>query len=133
MGNRANVFFVDDETESQGLVGIYLYSHWMGLDLQRAVLEVLQGPVARRRWGDPSYLHRIIIHNLLADHGDASSDTGFGLSTFLTDNSYPILVIEADKQEVRLMTEGDERSQSAAPLAKATFESCDTLLGMIRD
>lgn len=87
MGDRGNIYVVDRDPAC----GIYLYSHWGGATLPSWLGETLQTPAARGRWGDSAYLTRIIC---TAMFGDAVGPTGFGVSTFLSDNEYPITVLD---------------------------------------
>lgn len=94
MGDRANIFVVDkapaaaDNTE---LHGIYLYTHWKGYHWPELLRQALATPDARRRWSDAPYLVRIVARELFAS---ATTDTGYGISTVLTDNEYPITILD---------------------------------------
>lgn len=91
MGDRGNIYVVDQDPAH----GIYLYSHWGGSDLPKWLAVTLQTPAARGRWGDgwsdSAYLTRIICSAMF---GDAVGPTGFGVSTFLSDNEYPITILD---------------------------------------
>lgn len=97
MGDRANIVVL----QNGGAEGaIYLYTHWSGHRLPEELAAGLKK--GEDRWGDEAYLGRILFQTLL--EGD-DSNTGFGLSTYLTDNSYPLLVVDDSKREVRVVRE----------------------------
>jgi hypothetical protein len=98
MGDRVTVA-VQDQGER-----VYLYGHWSGYEMP----ETLRVALARReRWDDPPYLTRIIFSTMTA--GSEKDATGFGISTWPQDYEYPLLVVDCDKQEVRLEAIGDSR------------------------
>lgn len=92
MGDRANIVVL----QGRDLPPVVLYTHWTGYSLP----ETLQAALAKKwRWDDHAYLTRIIFDMMTeASHDE---ETGFGISTGLPDNSYPLLVVDPDKQEVR--------------------------------
>ena len=107
MGDRANVFMVDQKPDSTGLVhGIYLYTHWNGYRWPEMLREALDSPVARGRWEDEQYLARIIVDQLFADLRDR--ETGGGISTVRGDNSYDIIVLDMLNQRVAFARQGEE-------------------------
>lgn len=104
MGDRANVYVVDEKPEH----GIYFYTHWSGEDWPERLRSALAS--ARNRWDDPQYATRILASVMFADiHGE---ETGGGISTFLGDNSYPILVVDFTDGTVHLAKAGSERDKS---------------------
>ena len=88
MGDRSNIVI----QESNGN-RIYLYGHWMGEDSIRVVREVLS---RRDRWNDESYLARMLFEKMI--QGNVDSSTGFGISTYMCDNEYPLIVLEPATQ-----------------------------------
>ena len=88
MGDRSNIVV----QESNGN-RIYLYGHWMGTDSIRIVGDVLS---RRDRWNDESYLTRMLFEKMIEN--DRGSSTGFGISTYMCDNEYPIIVLEPATQ-----------------------------------
>lgn len=103
MGDRANIFLVDQRRDDL-VHGIYLYTHWNGYRWPEALRDGLEE--ARSRWGDEPYSARIIIQKVFADID--GSATGGGVSTFLCDNAYPILVCDLVNLTVSYAKEGDE-------------------------
>ncbi|MEE8241509.1 MAG: hypothetical protein V3R16_09600 [Nitrospirales bacterium] len=93
MGDRANIVILDD-FGSGGEV--WLYGHWSGEryedDLRRALAK-------RWRWGDPSYLARIVFEEMIK--GNEGTENSFGISTSMGDNEHLILTVDCDKKEVR--------------------------------
>lgn len=87
MGDRANIVVDGQYTDP-----VFLYTHWCGY----AVPGILQAALkrGRGRWGDTSYLTRIIFCDLIGD--DTEGLTGFGISTRITDNEHPLLYVLDD-------------------------------------
>lgn len=99
MGDRGNIAVRQDkETNAQ----IWLYTHWGGThlpqDLQSALTK-FQG-----RWNDDSYLTRNILSEMIPD-SQIHEETGFGISTRITDNEHEILVVCVESQTVFLIEE----------------------------
>ena len=74
MGDRANVFV--RETRKEGVVGVYLYTHWAGRELAQTVYDALTR--GRDRWDDGQYLTRIIFEEMIDE--DRMGLTGYGIS-----------------------------------------------------
>jgi hypothetical protein len=105
MGDRGNIYFVDQCDEDGSTSGIYMYSHWTGSDLPWVLQEALKR--GRSRWNDIQYLPRIIFCEMVK--GDVESETGFGLSTRIGDNGNPIVRVDCYRQLVDFVAEGDEQ------------------------
>jgi len=71
MGARINFVFKDREDKP----AVVLYSHWGQDEWQRDLAMALDH--ARPRWGDESYLTRMVISYLIQD--SVLSETGFGI------------------------------------------------------
>ena len=91
MGNRANIVVKEDEKDS----GVYFYTHWGGYNLPIILQDALK---RKERWYDHSYLARIIFCEMVKDEIDG--ETGYGISTCLTDNENPIITVQVDIQNV---------------------------------
>jgi hypothetical protein len=100
VGDRANIYLVDTKDEAHG---IYLYTHWGGYEYPESLRQALIA--GQSRWGDESYLNRIIISRVVTDH---DSMTGAGVSTQMCDNEYPILVCDTLQSTVAFATPGLE-------------------------
>lgn len=98
MGDRANVAVQENGKR------VYFYTHWDGVAMPSVVQAALQR--GKSRWHDPSYLARIVFCEMVR-HAHFDDTTGFGISAEPGDNSYPFIVVDCDKQEVRF--EPDER------------------------
>lgn len=96
MGDRGNIC-IRERGKS-----VYLYTHWGGSNLIYAAHKALS---KRWRWGDPAYLARIVFDEMTV--GRHGSETGYGISTQICDNEWPIIIFDTDKQEVRF--EEDDR------------------------
>lgn len=92
MGDRSNIVVKQfDGTR------VWLYGHWMGEDSINVVRSVL---ARRERWGDAAYLARMLFNEMTKD--DATGSTGYGISTYMEDNEYPVIVLDPETQTVVL-------------------------------
>jgi hypothetical protein len=115
MGDRANVAILSysaspvthyGKPEVEGEVdAVVLYTHWGGTDLP---IDVQTALTRRERWDDPAYLARIVFCRMI---GDSLEDgTGFGITAnSLSDNSYPILVLDCQTERIASRNEDDWR------------------------
>jgi hypothetical protein len=94
MGDRANIIV------NQGDSGkIYLYTHWNGYRLP----EILMNALGREeRWDDEPYLTRIIASEVIRESGGIDSETGSGITTYMTDGEYAVIEVSVDKQTVSM-------------------------------
>lgn len=106
MGDRANVVVVDNGER------VYLYTHWSGHDLPDTVRRALVR--GEGRWTDAPYLTRIIFCEMIGKDGGEGT-TGFGISTRIGDNEYPIIVVDCDAQQVFAEAEGSFEIRGEAP------------------
>ena len=95
MGDRSNIIIEDDKDK------VYLYGHWMGHSHIAILATALDR--ARDRWTDASYIARVIFCDMV--RGDLDGTTGYGISCRMCDNEYPLLILNCNKQTVRLETE----------------------------
>lgn len=95
MGDRANVHSYSKEG------GIYLYTHWGGHDLPIVLQDALRR--GESRWNDEPYLNRVIFCEIVK--GDEEGLTGYGISTFISDNEHPIIEVDNDAQTVTIGTQ----------------------------
>lgn len=112
MGDRGNVYVTSTATEGYtadefqaGARGIYVYAHWYGSELPTMVRDALKA--GKGRWTDDSYLTRILIDQITKSGRD--EETGFGVSLKITDNEYPITIVDVGAQQVAWASEGNER------------------------
>ena len=120
MGNRSNIYIQDGRAND---MGVYIYSHWGGLEHLQNGLDALASPLAQERWRDSDYLTRIIVQHILDLEGKSS--TGFGIAATFGDNEHDILVIDTVNQTVALVPEGLERHRIPDGIP---FENCLELL-----
>ena len=118
MGDRANIAI-----EQGDGTRVWLYSHWGGTEMPETLQAALR---LRERWDDRTYFARIVFQTML---GGNTGTTGFGISTRLTDNEYPILVVDCDKQTITMEDEPDgSRAQWHPSVGKSwTFEAFTAL------
>jgi hypothetical protein len=100
MGDRANVCVKDSYRED--VPSVYFYTHWGGSELFHTVQNALS---RKQRWDDGPYLARIIFCTMIKEANSWDDETGFGISTGLCDNSYPVIVVDPNKQIVGLAKE----------------------------
>ena len=96
MGNRANINVRDNKQDH----GVYLYTHWDGSQLPILLQETLN---KKERWDDTSYLTRMIFSTMIKY--DINGTTGYGISTYLTDNENPLIYVYIDKQTITINDE----------------------------
>ena len=72
-----------------------MYTHWGGYDLPIILQDALK---RQKRWSDTSYLTRIIFCKMVKNH--IEEETGYGISTILTDNNNPIIEVNIENQTV---------------------------------
>lgn len=99
MGDRGNI--VVRQAPKTNRDDVWFYGHWSGYQLEETVRTAL---ARNARWDDPSYLARIIFNDF---QGDNRGETGFGISTTIGDNSYPIIVVDQPGKMVRTVNEDD--------------------------
>lgn len=106
MGDRANVAILTEQYQEP----VIFYTHGKGHELPDAVESAIAK--SQPRWGDDAYASRIILHNVMTDLADPGSETGAGITVgILTDNEYPVLVVDVPRQRVRCVSEGDARAR----------------------
>ena len=102
MGDRGNIYIVQHPGDA-GAGGIYLYTHWGGSQIARTVQCALLRGGDRSR--DEPYLARIIFSEMT--YGRELETTGFGMSSYLTDNEYDIVVVDSSSLRVGLAHESE--------------------------
>lgn len=91
MGARSNIAIIQGDGTR-----VWLYGHWMGdQSLTHAVAGLRSG-----RSDDDAYLARVIFSSMVKD--DIDGETGFGITTSITDNEYPVIVIDPGNASVWL-------------------------------
>lgn len=93
MGDRANIKFIEENGGT-----LFFYTHWHGFEYMKEALR--RALSLRERWDDDSYLARIIFCEVVK--GADNKTTGFGLSTYETDNENPIIEVNAKNQTVTI-------------------------------
>ena len=108
MGDRSNIVVMQDNNQS-----VWLYGHWMGEDAISIVGEVLN---KKLRWTDAPYLTRMLFSRMTENAYD--EETGFGISTAMQDNEYPIIILNPRTQEAWLEEYiwGEGRSEVITPV-----------------
>ena len=101
MGMRQNIKMVyrdslvddTDKSATNEADVIYIYSHWDGEDGESLMKSNLRHALVkgRERWGDESYLARIIFQGII---GKDEGITGYGLSPYEIGSNYPTIVVD---------------------------------------
>ena len=114
MGDRANIAIEQGDGSR-----VWLYSHWGGYDMPETLQRALK---LRERWDDTPYFARIVFSTMVAN--GSSPTTGYGITTRMTDNEYPILVVDCTGQIVKIEDEPERsRAESRPCIGKFwTFE-----------
>lgn len=116
MGDRANLQF---RSENQ-TIGIY--GHWVGTDIAKAAVAVVESPTFQKRVGDDAYATRIGVQIALKELGsDEEDEHGFGLyvGNECPDNDgYEIVVVNVDTGKIEVDGEVFDKP-TAATVAKA--------------
>jgi hypothetical protein len=92
MGDRSNIVIKQHDGNR-----VWLYGHWMGADSINVVRDTL---AHRERWSDAPYLARMLFNRMTL--GQEQGDTGYGISTYMCDNEYPVIVLDPETQTVVL-------------------------------
>jgi hypothetical protein len=109
MGDRGNIAVLQHGDSKDAPEQVWFYTHWSGSEIEQTLRTAL---ARRQRWSDESYLARIIFCELVK--GSENEETGFGISTGLSDNEYPILVCDVPNQRVYFIDE-DELDAGKVP------------------
>jgi hypothetical protein len=111
MGNRGNIVVRGSGSQ------VFLYTHWQGYEVPGLARIAL---AKRQRWDDPQYLARIIFDTMT--HGRHGEETGFGITSVICDNGYPLLIVDCDKQQVFLEGDGEAYHAPGAEAKSLSFE-----------
>lgn len=96
MGDRGNIVFVQNNGQE-----IYFYTHWSGCELPSILKDALIR--GKDRWDDEPYLTRIIFCEMIKD--DVLGITGYGITTYETDNNHANLIINPTEQKIKWKNE----------------------------
>lgn len=114
MGDRGNIVIKQNDRD-QSAPYLYFYTHWSGSDIPQIVQSALKR--GKDRWDDEQYLARVVFCELVKD---CAMDTdGYGISTYMGDNEHDFIVLDAKKQTVSVVKEGDP---GAGPKKSWSFE-----------
>lgn len=84
---------------------VYLYTHWRAHELTTVVADGLANGISR--WGDESYLNRILFDTLTGLEGQTE---GFGIATWCPGDAYLKITVDHERQTVQVFSRdfGDE-------------------------
>lgn len=106
MGERGNIVIVQGADE--GKTPIYFYTHWKGYKLPEIVQSAFKKAIREHRLGDSAYLNRIVFCELVGEK-EFNETTGYGISQYICDNNYNLLVIDHDVEKVYFTEEDGTR------------------------
>lgn len=112
MGDRGNIVMKQRKPKDSFL---YFYTHYSGSDIASITQNALKR--GKDHWSDEQYLARIVFCELVKD--DIEGTHGFGISTYMGDNEHDFIVLDAEKQTVSCVREGDP---AATPKKSWSFE-----------
>lgn len=98
MGDRRDVVFEFGEGKT-----VVLYSHWQGSTLQETLAEALNSNAARSRYGDPSYLCRILISQIIGEQWEGALNWGISPEP-CGDAQHDPIVVDLVTRQVRIGT-----------------------------
>lgn len=126
MGDRANIVMREGTNE------LYFYSHWCGYKMKQIAAKGIDRAIQAGRIGDYAYASRVIFCEVLKEcsqdpDGALNESTGVGLSPFLTDGEYPLIIVNLDNCSVDI----DDKSWSYPEFIKEfrATNSTDDLQG----
>jgi hypothetical protein len=127
MGDCGNVVFPSEAGN------LFLYTHMRGTDLPLIVKRAL---ALQARWDDPPYLARIVFEHMIeVREAGAYRWLGFGISLEISDNNWPLLVLDCASRKVRFCSVGQYGANAVGPERwKSDFAdyvgSCDEALSL---
>lgn len=104
MGDRGNIVVLQSGYKKEDNDQIWLYTHWGGSETPNELKKALAE--CPGRWRDDTYLARIILMRMVPESMH-HEETGWAISTRITDNEHKILVVDAPNQRVFLMDQDD--------------------------
>jgi hypothetical protein len=117
MGDRSNIVVKQYDGSR-----VWLYGHWMGEDSINVVRDTL---AQKERWSDAPYLTRMLFSRMTQDN---VGSTGYGISTYMCDNEYPVIVLDPESQTVSLEDApfGEEMKRITPSVPFSQFIACGT-------
>ena len=91
MSDKGNILVKHNAEDS----GVCLYAHWSGSELPADLQEAL---AKQWRWGDTSYLTRIIFD--VMTEGQHGGERSFGISSKVFEGEWRVLEVNCEKQTI---------------------------------
>lgn len=121
MGDRVNVAF---KTDADSTAHVWLYSHWGGHEMPGMLLTAMKTKEAQSRLRDEGYLCRILLDRMIKEH---THEIGYGISTGVSDNDYPVIEVDIPAQMIRVRPfdfgEAWQVKWSETPLFEESFKA----------
>jgi len=95
MGDRGEVVLIEGGVADNALP-IRLYTHWGASELHTVVANALKR--GKGRWGDDSYLNRIIFSEMIKDN--VEGETGYGITIGESGDAWRIIFVNHGEQVV---------------------------------
>ena len=96
---------------------VVLYTHWGAHEMLSDLKEVLS---KRKRWGDASYLSRMIFSKMIRD--DIDGETGYGIMTNNVNDAEQEIVVDCDRQEIIVKGNDNNKTYTFSELAEQYAE-----------
>ena len=93
MGDRGQIMFKMDNNK------LYYYTHWNGSIMGHLLQEAIRFGIDR--WDDKTYLLRIIVSRLTHCDVEATTGSGLGFETFITDDYLRDYEVDINKLTVK--------------------------------
>jgi hypothetical protein len=124
MGSHANVCVVQHPGHGLPATKLFLYAAASGSRLP----EVLRQALIRgqEHWTNEPYLARIIFSEMIRDQ--VESPDGFGISVYMIDHEYPILVVDCLTRTVGLCRPDDVGADRFPPIPYRHWEFSEYII-----
>ena len=96
---------------------VVLYTHWGAHEMLSDLKEVLS---RRKRWGDASYLSRMIFSKMIRN--DIEGETGYGIMTNNINDAEQEIVVDCDRQEIIVKGNDNNKTYAFSELAEQYTE-----------
>ena len=96
---------------------VVLYTHWGAHEMLSDLKAVLS---RRQRWGDASYLSRMIFSKMIRN--DIEGETGYGIMTNNVNDAEQEIVVDCDRQEIIVKGNDNNKTYTFSELAEQYAE-----------
>ena len=97
---------------------VVLYTHWGAHEMLSDLKAVLS---RRQRWGDASYLSRMIFSKMIRN--DIEGETGYGIMTNNVCDAEEEIIVDCDRQEIIVKGNDNNKTYAFSELAEQYAEA----------